>query len=995
MSKKLKLFGLLALTVALAAGVAWALVEPAPIVLSGTYPADVKLDKYHANNSVGDTFNMITGNGIVTGSVYGDVVTGDGAGAAPGAGGAGPMVLALNADAGNTVTLAPAAGKKLAQTNNAGATQAQHATDNLQVIVNGPIDLTDNADNTNNGTVLIKGANGDNPSNVVFNQYYGGTFVYGGTLSTTQNNALGHGWVALLARSARSSRPGATFDVNGTTKLQLGIEDPASKVTGQPVYLVRDLTEPAAANRNVQQAFINVDSVGDKKQELWLNHGLGEVLTYTDATNANGIATATAWKDTLLALTGLSPVTNATAAPARVAQLVKTGAGLLYIGSDGTGLAGNLAAITGARHEGGTVVRGGTLKIDGKNATTWQDRYTGYLGSVWDLAALAEADSYLQNSANNTGAIHNPLYLENDAKVIVDRAQIFSFFRGAKDTEFTANQFSLAGVNERPVIFVTLNNEHSDFDGKLSGSFDLVVDSKVSALGAVAGSAVTPGQAQLSLGKAENDITGLTRVDNGVLSVAGANSIAPKGPGTLTVGTGGAGTPNKAVFLAVADSTFMNKTIVNGPRSNAKPANATNITADGALATASGTKVAFSDVTIDGSMEINPRAVTETIALGGDDSIRWTDAQPYPTWTGMVAFGEGASADYSIGGSVHNITQIAISRGTWHLGKLPKDNGTGFANVMIRQDATLSLGDGARDFSKCLDVQVDNDSRIRLVVKPEDVAKSREAAMLKEPIFKAREIDYTWLGTGATAKDFRLNLWVDISALGNKLAKGDWLKLVQSDNAIQWNHLHYLREYSGTRNEDKVKVVVTFCDKDGKRITDINLGDESVSRLLPLDEGSHTILVPVLQDFTGPVSEDEKPATPKLTATLTPASGTTVKPGADVVFEVKEWKYDGKDVDVENVKWMLNGEDKTADVKGGKLTAKAGANGTKLELKVTANVKGDAEKKAELASTVTVSDGSTPTPPSDKKSSGGGGCDAGFGVLGLALAAAFLLKKKA
>ena len=102
MSKRLKLFGLLALTIALGAGVAWALVEPAPIVLSGTYPADVNLDKYHANNSVGDTFNMITGNGIVTGSVYGDVVTGDGAGAAPGAGGTGPMVLALNADAGNT-----------------------------------------------------------------------------------------------------------------------------------------------------------------------------------------------------------------------------------------------------------------------------------------------------------------------------------------------------------------------------------------------------------------------------------------------------------------------------------------------------------------------------------------------------------------------------------------------------------------------------------------------------------------------------------------------------------------------------------------------------------------------------------------------------------------------------------------------------------------------------------------------------------------------------
>ena len=1003
MSKKLKLFGLLALTVALAAGVAWAAFS-GTTTLNGTRPADLVVDKITAaaENYGANTFNEIAGSGKLTGAVLANVATGNGGGVA------GPLVLALNASETNTVELAPAAGKNIAEgTGVLGNYGAIAAGNNLQVIVNGPVDLPDNAENTNNGTVVIRGANADSPTIGAAgwrNHYWGGTFAYGGTLGVSENNALGQGWVALMARSAASSRRGATFSVNGTTRVRLGIEDPASQTTGQPVYLVADQTEaltPAA--RHVQQAFINVDSIGGKAQELWLNHGLREVKNYTTASNLAGGGGA-AWPDVLLTWTAaqMAPMTRAqapAAAPAaHLTQLVKTGAGNLYITSDGTGLPafdavnGKYAAYRGAMHEGGTIVRGGTLQIDGRNATTWRDRYTGYLGSVWNLAALAQANSYLQNSAGGAGAIHNPLYLENDAKVIVDRAQIFSFFRGAEKTEFTANQFSLAGVNERPVIFVTLNNEHSDFAGKLSGSFDLVVDSKVSALGAVAGSAVTPGQAQLRLGKAENDITGLTRVDNGVLSVAGANSIAPKGPGTLTVGTGGAGTPNKAVFLAVADSTFMNRTIVNGPRSNAKPANTTNITADGALATASGTKVAFNDVTIDGSMEINPRAVMETIARVGDDSIRWTEAQPYPTWTGMVAFGEGASADYTIGGDVNNITQIAISRGTWHLGKLPKDNGTGFANVMIRQDATLSLGDGARDFSKCLDVQVDNDSRIRLVVKPEDVAKSREAAMLKDPIFKAREIDYTWLGTGGTAKDFRLNLWVDISALNNKLTKGDWLKLVQSDNAIQWNHLHYLREYSGTRNEDKVKVVVTFCDKDGKRITDIDLGDESVSNLLPLDEGSHTILVPVLKDFTGPASEDPKPE-PKLTATVTPASGSTVKPGADVVFEVKDWKFGDAAVEVENVKWMLNGEDKTAEAeaKGGKLEAKAGANGTKLELKVTANVKGDAAKKAELTSTVNVSDGSTPGP--EKKSSGGG-CDAGFGALALVAGAAFLLRRK-
>ena len=110
-----------------------------------------------------------------------------------------------------------------------------------------------------------------------------------------------------------------------------------------------------------------------------------------------------------------------------------------------------------------------------------------------------------------------------------------------------------------------------------------------------------------------------------------------------------------------------------------------------------------------------------------------------------------------------------------------------------------------------------------------------------------------------------------------------------------------------------------------------------------------------------------------------------MKPGETVVFEVKDWKFGDAAVEVENVKWMLNGEDKTADAAGGKLTATAGADGTKLELKVSANVKGEPAKKGEIPCTVNVSSGTT-KPSGDGGS--GGGCDAGFGALGLALAAA-------
>lgn len=1008
MSKKLKLFGLLALTLALGAGVAWAALEPAPIALNGTYVADVLMTKKQAiGPSTANTFNTVTGKGSLTGSLMGDVMTGDGAN--PGAA-ATPLVLNLYAIAGDKVEIAPAATKFLGQTTAGGASVAAQPAGNLQVIVNGPIDLADNATNLSNGTILIRGANADRPTAAVRNRYYGGTFVYGGTLETSQNNALGQTWVALMARSAASRRPGATFAVNGTTKVQLGIEDPNSETTGQPVWLVRDPTE---AGNVLQQAFINVDVVGNRKQELWLNHGVSEITGYTTASNAAAVNANARWVDVPLALTGQVPPTRAAAVDtSKMVQLVKTGAGLLYIGSDGTGLAtgGGIdaysAAINGARHEGGTIVRGGTLKIDGSNAPVWQSRYTGYLGSVWNLAGLAQANSYLQNSAGGAGAIHNPLYLEEDGKVIVDRSQIFSFFRGTAATGFEANAFTLAGVEERPSIFVTLNREHSNFAGTLSGNFDLVLDSKVSAWGFTAGNEVAnDGQAVLTLSKADNTQQGTTLVRNGVLAVAGAHSIATAVPGTLTVGTGGAATPDKAVFRADANAVFTSPTIVNGPSGNTKfqtggviggrrlPAPA--ILGEGALAALTGVTAEFTNVTINGSMQINPKAVTEVATAGSDESVNWMDTDSYVGWAGTVAFGVGENSSYDLGANPNNNVQVFVSNGIWHLGKLPDRANGSQANVVLRKGAALSLADGVRDFSPYFDVRFDDDARLHVVVHSSDIASSRKDAMEKAPIFMADDIDYTWLGRGESNKDKRIVLRLDISQLQNKLTAGSWIKVVGSNTAHGWNNLHHLRESSSTNKEDKVKVVVGFYGEGGRHITDIDLGDEDFSKLRPLDETGWSIMVPVMKSFDGGASDDVPPATPELTATLTPASGTTVKPGDDVVFEVKDWKFDGKPVEVENVKWMLNGEDKTVEAVGNKLTVKAGANGSKLELKVTANVKGDTAKTKTLTSTVTVSDGVTPSPSGPTKSSGGGGCDAGFSGLMLALAGLFLLKRKA
>ena len=83
----------------------------------------------------------------------------------------------------------------------------------------------------------------------------------------------------------------------------------------------------------------------------------------------------------------------------------------------------------------------------------------------------------------------------------------------------------------------------------------------------------------------------------------------------------------------------------------------------------------------------------------------------------------------------------------------------------------------------------------------------------------------------------------------------------------------------------------------------------------------------------------------------------------------------------------------TAQVKGNKLEVNAPAAEGTMTLEIKGKLASDPTKELSQKKSVTVKKaGSTPAP--EKKGSGGG-CDAGFGALGLALAAAFLLKKKA
>ena len=999
MSKKLKLFGLLALTVALGAGTAAAWINNNTLTLSGvTHLGDINVDKDGQNLSgAAAGFNTISGYGTVAGSILTTGKTFS------------PMVLGLEAANGNVLKIAPE--NTTARKNRVFNEQAVWGNQ-IQVLVN----------QANDGEVLINASNADAPTAAFRTIYTGGTFAFGGTLAATNNNSLGQRWVAIQGRPAGASRAGAIFKAAGTTQLVLGTLGPGSTVTNQPFYLVRDKTDGAEYD-GAQLATIKVDNTGSTVQDLRLEHGLGEVRTYTDAapgalvsgdTNPDTPLAFGAPSDTAIPATGIVGAVESSALISRAARLVKTGDGTLTIDSNGPLNVGyGLDAISGARHTGGTDVLGGTLVVKGRNATTEADRFTGYLGAIWkgtwggfNFTVTTQPDdstssAYAANACAD-GAIHNPLAIRNEgSRVFVDRSQFFSFFNSDKGTYFTAKEFTVAGVPHRPQIAVTLNGFHSAFNGTLGtfkdgtrSSFDLVVHSVTSTAGLKTGGAPTtdPSQAMLTLGNPSNDITGETIVTRGVLAVAGAKSIAHRGTGNLYVGVARngftTGAANKGVFLGLADATFENKTFVSGTR-NAKPAaGTTNICGDGALAAATGTTASYKDVIIRGAMEINPQAVGQTINTGAAGAITWTNTNPYPTWGGTVRFG-GEGASYDIGGTVIAPTQIAVSRGAWKLDSYPVRPGGAerFAQVMLRQTATLVLGEGVWDFSKLFDLQVDNDARIRLTPNEKNFAANRSAAMAKDPLFKVRTLDVTWLGSGTNNKDRRLAVQLDLK--GKTLKKGQWIKVVEAEDAIEWNNLHYLREQSGGVYEDYVKI----------RPGIVNLTDNTNKVVAHVDENSYTILFEVLED-TSEGGEVEKP-TPKPNKPDGPEIGApaTVEPGKTVTFTLGDWYHNDKKLaagDVTNIVWTLDGKNVTAQVKGGKLEVNAPTSEGTMTLKITGDYKGE---KLEQSKSVTVKKAGEPGPgekPGPGKPGGGsGGCDAGFGALGLALAAAFLLKRKA
>ena len=171
MNKKLKLFGLLALTLALTAGVAWAVAMTNVITVTAEDANDYETAINTANTLVGSGKA-----GKTTGTIN---FTLD------------HLYLKGGATADDLLTVAPK--KDEALTGKVGI-----GDNDAQIIVNVEGE---------EGKVVLKGANGDNPvdDDAKRNVFAGGTVLMGGTLGLTNSNAIGQGWVGVMGRGEKKA----------------------------------------------------------------------------------------------------------------------------------------------------------------------------------------------------------------------------------------------------------------------------------------------------------------------------------------------------------------------------------------------------------------------------------------------------------------------------------------------------------------------------------------------------------------------------------------------------------------------------------------------------------------------------------------------------------------------------------------------------------------------------------------------------------------------
>ena len=403
MRGKWKKLGLLALTGALAVGTAWAAANILEVPAGTTNGADFAL----APTDDGGAFNAIRGGGRFEGAVKGE------SGKA--------RVLQLTAADSSSLVVAPGAQKSI---------NGDTGNGNFQLLVSSDAGRK----------VVVRGSNGDNPSEEEYRTHYsGGTLIRGGVLSAA-NDALGQRWVGILSAPYSTNAP--TLATDGPFSLTLG----SAGAAAQPLLLFVE-SEDAGHDRLTYGIIDTPD-----QQQLILRHGLGQRQVKLPRAMAMG--------DELAKIEAFDNDFDGSPSGKGFVRLVKTGKGTLTIDSDvrthNLAAAGDKGlearALDGAHHLGGTDVQEGSLVVRGGEAKVPGDHFRGSLGRVWTSfqgsGSLADTEPFsrglLREKALHTESnyvfyhFYNPLWIRKGASVAVDRSQIFSQLNTEAGSTFEA-----------------------------------------------------------------------------------------------------------------------------------------------------------------------------------------------------------------------------------------------------------------------------------------------------------------------------------------------------------------------------------------------------------------------------------------------------------------------------------------------------------------------------------------------------------------------------
>jgi hypothetical protein len=373
-----------------------------------------------------------------------------------------------------------------------------------------------------------------------------------------------------------------------------------------------------------------------------------------------------------------------------------------------------------------------------------------------------------------------------------------------------------------------------------------------------------------------------------------------------------------------------------------------------------------------------------------------------PNWDGTISLSDlwditGSSSARQFG--------FDIKGGVLHLEEVQEG---GYALFGIRQGATLSFGDKARNFGSNAQIVLEDDARIRVKPLLTDLADSLALAEQKGAVVTLDSITYAGLG-GDGHDTKRLEVQLDLSNLNLSGTVDKWIKVISSHNAPNWTNIHMYDTPSG-QNETSYKVRMARPDH-------MNF-DGNINVTPFCDENLYDIYahIKVIEEIPVPDNLDPDLATPAETNVTKAKAGDTV----ELFFTIGR-EYAPDDIKAEDLPTGWTAVPVTGHPNGYtyKVSGPMPTSGVTFYL---TGINTADKAKYKKAFTISVDSGSGSEDPGGEdpggedpggedpggedpgtdpggttKKSSGGGCDAGFaGFAGLALllAAPMFLRKK-